>query len=144
MTDAARAWAARRAHVRLVGLVFAGGALGTALRWVIEETWARPTGWPWATFVINVVGSFVLGALLERLARGGPDVGRRRAVRLACGTGVLGGFTTYSTFVLEVERLASDGELARAFAYPVASVVLGVLAAGAGMTLARRARGVVA
>lgn len=128
----------RREHARLVGLVFVGGALGTALRAGLEDAFAQPTGWPWATFAINLVGSFVLGLLLERLVRGGPDEGRRRAVRLGCGTGILGGFTTYSTFVLEVERLATDGETVVAVAYPLVSVVLGLALAAAGMTLAAR------
>lgn len=125
-------------HGRLVGLVFVGGCAGTAVRWALEEAFARPAGWPWVTFAINVAGSFALGLLLELLVRGGPDEGRRRAVRLGCGTGVLGGFTTYSTFVLEVERLASAGDLANAVAYPLVSVVLGVAAAAAGMALAGR------
>lgn len=128
----------RREHARLVGLVFVGGTLGTALRAGLEDAFAPPTGWPWATFAINLVGSFVLGLLLERLVRGGPDEGRRRAVRLGCGTGILGGFTTYSTFVLEVERLATDGETVVAVAYPLVSVVLGLALAAAGMTLAAR------
>jgi fluoride exporter len=128
------------AHARLVGLVFVGGCVGTAVRWALEEAFAQPTGWPWVTFAINLVGSFALGLLLELLVLGGPDVGWRRAVRLGCGTGVMGGFTTYSTFVLEVDRLASDGELATAVAYPVVSVVLGLAAAAAGMMLAGRTR----
>lgn len=127
-------------HGRLVGLVFVGGCTGTAVRWGLEEAFAQPTGWPWVTFAINVVGSFVLGLLLETLVLGGPDVGWRRAVRLGCGTGVMGGFTTYSTFVLEVDRLGSDGELAAAVAYPLVSVVLGLAAAAAGMVLASRTR----
>ena len=128
----------RREHLRLVTLVLVGGTLGTALRAWLEGAFAPPTGWPWATFGINLVGSFVLGLLLERLVRGGPDDGWRRSVRLGCGTGILGGFTTYSTFVLEVERLASDGETAVAVAYPLVSVVLGVALAVAGMTVATR------
>ncbi|WP_307858105.1 fluoride efflux transporter FluC [Cellulomonas fulva] len=125
-------------HVRLVGLVFLGGCVGTAVRWALEEAFAVPTGWPWVTFAINVAGSFLLGLLLELLVRGGADAGWRRAVRLGCGTGVMGGFTTYSTFVLEVDRLGADGELALAVAYPLVSVVLGLAAAAAGMALAAR------
>ncbi|MFC6448495.1 CrcB family protein [Cellulomonas gelida] len=72
--------------------------------------------------------------------RGGPDEGWRRSVRLGCGT-VLGGFTTYSTFVLEVERLASDGETTIAVAYLLVSVVLGLVLAVAGMVVAARFTG---
>lgn len=131
----------RREHARLVALVFVGGALGTALRAGLEGAFAQPTGWPWATFGINLVGSFVLGLLLERLVRGGADEGWRRSVRLGCGTGILGGFTTYSTFVLEVERLASDGETTIAVAYPLVSVALGLALAVAGMAVASRFTG---
>ncbi|MCB7135825.1 FluC/FEX family fluoride channel [Cellulosimicrobium marinum] len=121
----------------LAGVVAAGGAVGTTVRAALESAWPAADGtWPWTTFAINVVGSFVLGALLETLVRSGPDEGRRRAVRLGCGTGVLGGFTTYSTFVVEVERLAAGGDVALGVAYAATSVVLGVVAAVAGIVSA--------
>ena len=101
----------RREHLLLVGLVLVGGGLGTSARAALEHALAAPTGWPWVTFTINVVGSFALGLLLGALAGRGADEGWRRAVRLGCGTGALGGFTTYSTFVLEVHRLADDRHL---------------------------------
>ena len=129
----------RREHLLLVALVLVGGALGTSARAALEHALARPTGWPWVTFAINVVGSFALGLLLGHLAGRGADEGWRRAVRLGCGTGVLGGFTTYSTFVLEVHRLADDGEALVALAYPMLSVVAGVTAAVVGLVLADRA-----
>ncbi|WP_236122136.1 FluC/FEX family fluoride channel [Cellulomonas palmilytica] len=143
----------RREHLMLIGLVLVGGALGTSARFALEHALARPAGWPWVTFAINVVGSCALGLLLGGLAGRGADEGPRRAVRLGCGTGVLGGFTTYSTFVLEVQRLGDDGERLLAVAYPLASVVVGVLAAVLGLVLAdrlhrraraRRAQGTVA
>lgn len=95
------------------------------------------------TFWINVVGSVVLGALLEALSRAGDNSGWRRAVRLGVGTGVVGGFTTYSTFVLEIDQLARAGALPLAAAYALISVIVGLAAAAAGMAavsaLARRA-----
>lgn len=125
----------------LAGLVAAGGAVGTTARALLEQAFAPvPGAWPWTTFWINLVGSFVLGALLETLLRAGPGSGRRRAVRLGCGTGVLGGFTTYSTFVVEVERLASGGHAALGAAYALGSVALGVAAAVGGVALAAAAR----
>ena len=88
-------------------------------------------------FVINVVGSFVLGLLLETLSRRGSDDGSRRLLRLALGTGVLGGFTTYSSLATDVaSRLPHATGVA--FAYAAASLVLGVLAAFAGVALASR------
>ncbi len=120
----------------LPGLVAAGGAVGATVRALLESTFpAQPGAWPWTTFWINVVGSFLLGALLETLVRTGPDEGARRAARLGAGTGVLGGFTTYSTFVVEVERLASDGHLGLGAAYAVVSVVVGIAAAAAGFAV---------
>ena len=89
----------------------------------------------WVTFWINLGGSLVLGVLLEWLLHAGPDRGRRRAVRLGVGTGLIGGFTTYSTFVLETVGLAQDGRVVVGVAYALVSIVLGVVAAGAGTGL---------
>lgn len=126
------------------GLIFAGCVLGTFSRAALSTAFPHDeAGWPWATFWINVVGSVVLGALLEALSRAGDDSGWRRAVRLGVGTGVVGGFTTYSTFVLEIDQLARAGALPLAAAYALISVIVGLAAAAAGMAavsaLARRA-----
>ncbi len=127
----------RRALLGRALLVGAGGAIGVAVRAVLEDIWpAVPGAVPWTTLGINLVGSLVLGALLESLARRGSDEGRRRQLRLGCGTGVVGGFTTYSTFVVEVERLIAGGDLALGVIYAVGSVVLGIGAAVLGITLA--------
>lgn len=116
--------------------MFAGGALGTALRYAVEEAWVHgDTGWPVATFVVNVVGAFVLGLLLEMLMRRGPDTGRRRSIRLLLGTGFCGAFTTYSTFALETVRLAENGAVATGVAYAAVSVVAGAVAAFAGIAV---------
>lgn len=121
------------------GLVAAGGALGTTIRAALENAApAAPGGWPWTTFAINLLGSFVLGVLLETLVRSGPDEGWRRRVRLGCGTGVLGGFTTYSTFVIEAERLLTGGHVAIGAAYALVSVVVGIACALLGIALVRR------
>ncbi|MFO6451611.1 MULTISPECIES: fluoride efflux transporter FluC [unclassified Aeromicrobium] len=113
-------------------LVLIGGALGTAVRASLAEAFPPADGaWPWATFTVNVVGSFLLGALVAAVS--GREVGRLRYVRPALGAGVLGGFTTYSTFAVEVDRLVSGGALGLGLAYAVLSVVLGVLAAAAGV-----------
>lgn len=121
----------------LTGLVALGGAVGTLLRWLPERVWApEPSAWPWTTFWINLCGSLVLGMLLEWVLRTGPDHGPRRAVRLGVGTGLVGGFTTYSTFVLEIIGLVQDGHAALGVAYALVSIVLGIVGAGAGIGLA--------
>lgn len=123
-----------------VALVAAGGALGTALRWTIETAYPpAPATFPWATFWVNVTGALALAVLLEVLAVLGPDEGWRRSMRLGVGTGVLGGYTTYSTFVVESALLGRDGELVVALAYDVASLALGFGAALAGTLLVSRA-----
>lgn len=120
------------------GLVAIGGGLGTAARALAEAAVpATPGAVPWTTFGINVAGSFVLGALLELLLRRGRDEGRRRTIRLLCGTGILGGFTTYSTFVAQTALLLSGGAAFMAAAYALMSVALGVGAAAVGILLAR-------
>ncbi|WP_353108160.1 CrcB family protein [Gordonia sp. (in: high G+C Gram-positive bacteria)] len=119
--------------------VFAGGVVGTAARWAAEEQWPAHSGqWPVGTFLVNIVGAFVLGALLEGLVRRGPDVGRRRRIRLTAGTGFCGAFTTYSAFSLEISLLGKDGHPAIAVVYALVSVIVGVLAAAAGVWAARR------
>lgn len=126
---------------RLLALVVLGGAAGASARWQVSEAlpWT-PGGWPWATFAINVVGSLLLGLLLETLLRVGPDTGWRRGVRVGVGTGLLGGFTTYSTFIVETDRLIATGNLWLGIAYAAVSVVVGFLAALAGVVVARMFR----
>jgi CrcB protein len=100
------------------------------VRAVLEDAFGGPaSSWPWTTFIINVIGAFVLGLLLEGLVRTGEDTGERRLARLGIGTGLLGGFTTYSTFMVETTKLPWP----LAISYVVASVILGGLAAWAGI-----------
>lgn len=121
-----------------LSLVFAGGAAGTAVRAAAECAWlVGPGAWPWTTFAINVLGSFLLGVLVAALAARGPDEGSRRLTRLALGTGVLGGFTTYSTFILETDELLRDGWVLTSLGYAVLSVVLGIAAAAVGVLIGR-------
>ncbi len=117
----------------LIGL---GGAVGTLVRFGVESTIPPAAGgWPFATFLINISGAFILAALLETLSREGPDDGWRRRIRLGVGTGVLGGYTTYSTFMVETALLGGAGHYLIAFGYAAISVGLGVVAAWAGMAV---------
>ncbi|OZD04690.1 chromosome condensation protein CrcB [Rhodococcus sp. 06-235-1A] len=120
-----------------LAVVFTGGVAGTAVRYVIEEQLPHSASqWPTATFGINIAGAFVLGLLLESLVRGGPDAGVRRRLRLLGGTGFCGAFTTYSTFALETVEGFRGGFTVLAVTYAVVSVILGILAAWAGIVLA--------
>jgi CrcB protein len=120
--------------------VATGGAVGTAVRWSVETAYpSEAATFPWATFWVNVTGALALAVLLEVLAVLGPDEGWRRSVRLGVGTGVLGGYTTYSTFIVESALLGRDGELALALGYDVASLALGFAAALTGTLLVSRA-----
>jgi len=129
----------RPLHLRPSALawVFAGGVVGTALRYEIENLLPHGgSGWPWATFLINLSGAFILGGLLEALARLGDDSGRRQRARLFVGTGGCGAFTTYSTFALETVLLGRNGHIGTALSYGVVSVVGGVVTAWLGIVVA--------
>lgn len=122
-----------------LGLIAVGGGLGTALRAWLEGSFATPPGqWPWVTFWINLGGAFLLGVLLESLAETGADRGWRRGVRLGVGTGLLGGFTTYSTFSVEIVERLRAGAWAIGVGYGLASVVGGLGAAWLALWVTRR------
>lgn len=131
-------------HVQPVALllVATGGFAGTLARYGLSE-WepTRARGWPWGTFLANIIGAFVLGTLLEALARRGPDEGRRQRVRLLAGTGFCGAFTTYSAFAVETDLLVRDSRPALAAGYLAATVLLGLITTVLGLLAAGRVRG---
>ena len=118
---------------RSVGLVFVGGAVGTGVRALVSAAAPPPAGVPVAVLVVNVVGAFALGLLLQRLHRAAPEEGRRRDLRLLLGTGVLGGFTTYSALAADTAGLLVDGRPGVAVLYAGGTLVLGLAAALAGL-----------
>jgi CrcB protein len=117
-------------------LVALGGGLGAAARYGVNLAVMRwgATGWPWATLGANVTGGLLMGVLAGWLAGRGPADG----LRLFLATGVLGGFTTFSAFSLEVVRMIEAGQWSRAGAYAGVSVAASVGALMAGLWLARR------
>ncbi|TPW76692.1 CrcB family protein [Schumannella sp. 10F1B-5-1] len=119
-------------------LVAAGGTVGTLVRELIDLALPRPDGLPVSILLINVTGALLLGALLEGLARRGPDEGARRRVRLLVGTGVLGGYTTYSALAADSAKLLLVGDALLGLLYPLATLVLGAAASAVGIVLARR------
>lgn len=118
-------------------LVAAGGALGAVARFVVARgaDILVDTRFPLGTFVINIVGSFLLGVLgtlvADRVVPNGD------ALRLALGVGFLGAFTTYSTFEFETHALLEDGLWLIALVNMFASLFLGLLAVRAGIVAAR-------
>jgi CrcB protein len=117
-------------------LVFVGGALGTVSRYLLGLVIPTLGGFPLATFAVNIVGAFALGLLLEGLLRGGNDVGWRQRVRLLFGPGFMGGFTTYSSLCVETVLLTEHGRYVTGGAYAVASLLVGIAAAAAGVWVA--------
>jgi CrcB protein len=112
-----------------------GGVLGALARWGVGTALPRsPADWPWATMLVNLTGCLVLGVLLGLLFARHLD---HPWLRPFLGTGVLGGYTTFSTFAVETVELADAGAWASAGAYVAVSVVGGVLAAAAGVALGR-------
>jgi len=122
----------------LVGLVFVGGMVGTTGRYLLARALASDGGWPTGTFTANLVGSFLLGVLLEALLRRGNESPVGRRLRLGLGTGMLGGFTTFSTLALDIEQLLAHSEVSVALRYAVATVVLGLGACLLGVVVAAR------
>jgi len=121
----------------LLAAVFAGGLVGTPVRYAVGLALpARAGGWPTGTFLVNLVGAFLLGLLVEELARRGPDRGRRRVLRLGLGAGLLGAFTTYSTLAVETDLLVRDHRAALAATYALSTVLAGLVLAATGITLA--------
>jgi CrcB protein len=122
---------------RLQFVVFFGGCFGTLARYAIER-WLpdSSTATPYGTLLINLLGAFLLGTLLESLARRGPDAGKRQLIRLGVGTGFMGAFTTYSTLAVEVGLLARHDHVTLAWTYAVLSVVGGLVCCAAGIHLA--------
>jgi CrcB protein len=127
----------RPLHLRwtAIALVVLGGALGTLVRYLLSLAIPEWHGMPLGIFVINVTGAFALGWLLEVLARGGPDEGGRRTLRLLVGTGVLGGYTTYSTFAVDTDGLLLAAQVGPSALYGLATVLVGAAASVAGIAV---------
>jgi fluoride exporter len=118
--------------------VFLGGGLGALARWglglAVARTGLAGSPWPVATLCANLLGGLLIGMLTAMLVRHGAD----DPVRLFAITGVLGGFTTFSAFSLEVWRLLEAGNWPVALAYGLVSVLVAVAAVGLGLAFGQR------
>lgn len=123
---------------RELAAVFVGGALGTLARAALSTVVMRePAGWPWATFIVNIVGAFLVGYFTTRLLERLPLSSYRRPL---LGTGLCGGLTTFSTMQVEAVTMIQHGHWATAAAYTTSSIVLGLLAVHLATALVRRVR----
>lgn len=119
-------------------LVAMGGATGAVMRYLLGAQALRAfgNGWPYGTLVANVLGGLLMGALAAVLTlRGGLD---QEKWRLLLGVGVLGGFTTFSAYSLEIVLMIERRAYLQAATYSVGSVILSVSALFIGLTLVRR------
>lgn len=122
--------------MRLLTLAICGGAIGSGARHMVNVGMARALGpnYPWSTLTVNVAGSFLMGFLVDMIARrygGSPEM------RTFLATGILGGFTTFSAFSLDISTLIGRGDSTAAIGYTVASVAISLAALYAGLALSR-------
>ncbi len=122
-------------EIKVLGAIALGGGLGSVARHLLAQAVPARTGhFPWATFITNVSGCFALGLLMVFVLNVWPA---RRYIRPFFGVGVLGGFTTFSTFAVETRGLADHRAWLLADAYVLNSLVGGLVAVWLGMTAAR-------
>ena len=122
--------AVRATDPRVLAVIALGGAVGAPLRYALEELHpAGPGAFPLTTFLVNVSGAFALGLFLALL------LGRwstSRFLRPLVATGFLGAYTTFSTWMVEAQRLGEDAEWGTMWRYVVSSMLAGLAATGAG------------
>ena len=125
-----------RAQVPVVAVVAVGGAIGATARYALSLQWpVQPAGFPWATFWTNVVGCAVIGVFMVVIT----DVwAAHRLVRPFFGTGVLGGFTTFSTYAVDIQKLLDAGHPRTGAAYLAATMLAALGAVWLGVAAARR------
>ena len=125
----------RRSRWVMLAAVSAGGAIGALARDALTVLWPyQPGAFPWATFVINVTGCLLIGALMVLITE---VWAAHQLLRLFLGTGVLGGYTTFSTYTVDVQQLVAAGAARTALLYLAATLTIALAAVYAGMTLTR-------
>ncbi|MEW9551573.1 fluoride efflux transporter CrcB [Nonomuraea sp. NPDC050783] len=132
---------AQRGEARpaVLAVIAAGGALGALARHGAQSALpAAPGGFPWATFWVNVSGCLLIGVLMVVIT----EVRRPHPLaRPFLGVGVLGGYTTFSTYAVDVQRLVGAGAPVTGLAYLAGTLAAALAAVAAGMWLTRRVAG---
>ena len=116
----------------VLAAIAAGGALGGLARYGVAEALPTKT-FPWATFGVNVSGCLLIGALMVLITRRFPQA---KLLRPFAGVGFLGGFTTFSTYVLDITNTIAAGRAEVAILYLAGTLIAAVAAVRAGMALA--------
>ncbi|MBV1852190.1 fluoride efflux transporter FluC [Catellatospora tritici] len=125
----------RRGQWDVLGVISAGGVLGALARYGLGVAFPQPPdGFPWTVFGINVLGCGLIGVLMVLVTQVYPG---RRLLRPFLGTGVLGGFTTFSTYTVDIVRLLHAGAPGTALAYLAGTLVSALLAVYGGTVLTR-------
>ncbi len=121
----------------VVAVVATGGAMGACARYAASLAWPAHTGgFPWTTFWVNVVGCAVIGVFMVVVTE---TRSAHRLVRPFFGTGVLGGFTTFSTYAVDIQKLVDQGRPGTGFAYLAATLLAALTAVTLAATATRRA-----
>jgi CrcB protein len=124
-------------HASVLAAISAGGVVGALARYALATAWPHPPhGFPWSTFVVNVTGCFLIGVLMVIVTE---VVTHKPLLRPFLGVGVLGGYTTFSTYVVDIQRAAGQGVPLTALAYLALTLTAALLAVYAGTVLTRAA-----
>ncbi|MFV8316905.1 fluoride efflux transporter CrcB [Mycobacterium sp. 23] len=127
-----------RPDYRELAAIFAGGALGSLARATLATLAVPDPGrWPWPTFVVNILGAFLVGYFTTRLLERLPLSSYRRPL---LGTGLCGGLTTFSTMQVETIKMVEHSHWVLAATYTVVSIALGLVAVYLATALVRRVR----
>ena len=122
--------------MNLIFIIGAGGAIGAVCRYLLSSQIAQVAGtqFPWGILIVNVLGGFLMGVIVEL---GAQSVDMSQATRSFLTTGVLGGFTTFSAFSLDTALLIERGDIMNAAAYALSSVIGSVAALFLGLYVIR-------
>ncbi len=125
-----------RDETTVLAAIAAGGAIGAAARYLVGQQWPTPRGaFPASTLAVNVLGCALIGVLMVLVTEVWSD---QRLLRPFLGVGVLGGFTTFSTYAVDTQRLVAGGHAATALLYLAATPIGALLAVWVTSTATRR------